>query len=167
MCFHSFNLVFVKKNTFSDIQLVFNITDGQAWLNGDSRNCRYSKSSSCDAYILIKIPYRIGINKKSNYDVVYLSKVQKNTSHPIFNEIYQTGWISRDTIIEVSMYDAIEKNYLPEARMATWKGNAEYYLTRNLLSDDKADGNHRNSLSVSTKIIKKAEGTFCNIYKSF
>lgn len=143
--------------TFLDIKLSFNLTEGQAWLNADGSVCDFSERNGrnpCDSSVSIEID---GV-------LVHNSKQVENTDNPIFNDVFQTGWISPDTVIVISLRDRDypmmsdgDKNH-SDGPMSTWSGNAEYYLSRDLLVGNVTDGTHRNSLSISTKVVKTAEG---------
>lgn len=138
------------------------MTDGQAWLNADGSVCDSPKDygpDACDSSVLVKIDGKM----------IHNTKQYENTNNPSFNEVFQTDWISPDTIIVFELNDRDypmmndgDKNH-SDGPMSTWSGNAEYYLNRDLLVGNVTDGTHRNSLSVSTKVLKKAEGK--HIYK--
>lgn len=137
--------------TVSEIRLSFNITDGQAWFDANSDTCDGSprdspNSNLCDTYVLIKVD---GIQ-------VYRTKEEDNKDRPIFNEIFETELIRRNSIITFEMWDS-DEGYSDNDIMTTWTGTAEYYLNCHLLLGDITDGSHRNSLSVSTEMISPSQ----------
>lgn len=147
------------------IKLLFNIADGQAWTNSDTSHCDgYSYENNkvydfCDAYVVVAIDGK----------EVYRTETHNDTSHPIFNEIFETGWISVHSVIEFRMQNSNPDNVkYPYANMTTWKGNAEYYLGRYLLKDNLRKS-HENSLIVSTAELdrKIRGGKYINFNKSF
>lgn len=122
------------------------MTDGRAWVKEDLTACDTlifdgRDKNPCDAFVEVKI----------DYSLIHRSKLQKDTDHPIFNESFQTGWISRNTTIVFQMIDNDwSSDYTSSAQqdiMSTWSGNAEYFLSRDVL------GEYGNLLRVSTKLI--------------
>lgn len=137
-------LLLSLEKPFSEIRLSFNITDGQAWFDANSDTCDGSEGgiqNLCDTYVLIKI----------DGEQVYRTKEEDNNYRPIFNEIFETELISRNSIITFEMWDS-DEGYSADDILSTWTGNAEYYLNRHLLLGDITDGKRRNSLSVSTEL---------------
>lgn len=134
------------------MQLSFNIQDGQAWLDADSKTCDTPvalKPNLCDTYVIIKIDGK----------QVYRSKEKDNTAHPVFNEIFKTGPIRSDAIIEFEMWDS-DEGFSADDLMSKWSGTAEYYLNRHSLVSNTVKNDHRNSLNVVTELVnaKQPEG---------
>lgn len=129
------------------------MTDGQAWLNAEGSVCDSPKDygpNACDSSVVVKIDGKM----------IHNSKQVEDTDNPTFNEVFQTDWIRPDAVIEFEMWDRDypmmhdgDENH-SEFPMSAWSGNAEYYLKRDLLVGNVTDGTHRNSLSVSTKMVK-------------
>lgn len=118
------------------ILLFFDIADGQARHTGYAGDC----NDGCDVYVTIKIDGK----------QVYQTKVQNDTTHPVFNEIFETEPISVNSVIEFEMRD---RN---DGSMSQWKGNTEYYLNRQLfIANEYSKSKDQNSLVISTTLLDR------------
>lgn len=154
LCFN-FMYVFNELNFFVYylvfMRLFFDIADAQAWRTINSIPCHDFGGATCDTYVRVKIDGK----------QLYQTEIHNDTSHPVFNEIFETDWITEDSIIEFTLLDRNEGSEYPEITMAEWRGNAEYFLTHQLFNGTKyARAKHRNSLVVSTSVLelKHADG---------